>query len=165
MISEIYIMDTSSLIQLKEYPTDIFPTLWDNIENMIVDGGLKSPKEVLKELEKKDDELKKWASSKKELFVELDSTQINLTKQILQVFPSFAKPNKFLADADPFIVSLALKFGDNPQETIFHEKRISIVITEEKLDGEKIKIPYVCNKYDIECINLFEFFRRKKWKF
>lgn len=46
-----YCIDTSSLINLKPFRKDIFPTIWDKLEKMIKNGELISHLEVYKELE------------------------------------------------------------------------------------------------------------------
>ncbi|MBW6462034.1 MAG: DUF4411 family protein [DPANN group archaeon] len=38
-------------------------------------------------------------------------------------------------------------------------------MTEETLRGNKIKIPFVCKNYEIESINIVDFFRIEKWTF
>ena len=49
------------------------------------------------------------------------------------------------------------------QQALIQIKRI--VVTEEKLRGEKIRIPYVCRKYNIDSIDIIEMFRIEGWKF
>jgi len=56
-----YVVDTSSLIELKKFPDDVFPSLWKNIAVLIHKGFMVSPREVLNELSVQDDMLKKWA--------------------------------------------------------------------------------------------------------
>ena len=61
----IYIIDTSSLIEMKErYPKNNFPTLWNKVEKLIQDERLITHIEVKKEIEKGDDELKEWIKKK-----------------------------------------------------------------------------------------------------
>jgi len=61
----IYIIDTSSLIEMKnKYPKEVFPTLWKNITELISKNRLISPMEVRKELKKGKDELSKWIKQK-----------------------------------------------------------------------------------------------------
>jgi len=56
----IYIIDTSSLIEMKNrYPKKNFPSLWEKVEELISKNRLISPLEVRKEIEKGDDELSK----------------------------------------------------------------------------------------------------------
>ena len=47
----VYCIDTSSLINLKPYRRDIFPTIWKKLENMIKNGELIAPLEVYGEIE------------------------------------------------------------------------------------------------------------------
>jgi len=51
----------------------------------------------------------------------------------------------------------------NQQTTLVTIKRI--VVTEEKLRGNQIKIPFVCNQKSIEAIDVIELFRTEGWKF
>ncbi len=48
------------------------------------------------------------------------------------------------------------------QRTLFEIKRV--VVTEEKLRGDKIRIPYVCSKKSIEAIDMVELFRTEGWR-
>ena len=46
---DIYCMDTSSFIEMKEsYPKDIFPKLWENIDKLCEEVRLIAPVEVKK---------------------------------------------------------------------------------------------------------------------
>ncbi len=38
-------------------------------------------------------------------------------------------------------------------------------VTEEKIRGDKIKIPFVCKKFNIESIDVIDMFRAEGWKF
>ncbi|MCK4820763.1 DUF4411 family protein, partial [bacterium] len=69
-----YCIDTSALIDLwrRNYPRDIFKSLWNEIEDLISYRRLVAPREVLKELEKQDDELLVWAKKNLEMFIDLD---------------------------------------------------------------------------------------------
>jgi hypothetical protein len=51
----------------------------------------------------------------------------------------------------------------SPQTTLVEIKRI--VVTEEKIRGNKIKIPFVCNDFGIEAIDILDMFRVEGWKF
>ena len=56
----VYCIDTSSLINLKPYRRDVFPTIWDKLENMIKNGELLSHLEVYKEIEAVKDVIHNW---------------------------------------------------------------------------------------------------------
>lgn len=161
-----YVIDTSSLIELnRRYPIDVFPTLWKNVEELIGKGLLVSHKEVLKEISVMDDSLKKWAKKQKKLFRELDEKQMKIVRDILSRYPSLAKADNEIASADPFIIALAVEIGSEPQKTLVESIKGRIIVTEERLRGNKVKIPFVCKDYGIECINMIEMCREEGWKF
>ncbi len=57
-----YSFDTNFIINLhKFYPEDIFKSLWSNIDILIEDQRIISPREVFNELSKKDDNAYSWA--------------------------------------------------------------------------------------------------------
>jgi hypothetical protein len=150
-----YCIDTSALIDLwrRLYPPDIFPSLWKEIDKLYAQGELIAPREVLKELEQKDDELLKWASKHRKMFKKLDYDQVNKVRNILSRFQNLVDVNKTIPEADPFVIALALSKGWT-------------LITSEKLGSSgHPKIPDVCTHYGVKCINLIEFFREQKWEF
>ena len=59
--------------------------------------------------------------------------------------------------AEPWVIALAIEMTTDSQQTLFQIEKI--VVTEEKLRGEKIRIPYVCRKYNIDSIDIIEMFR------
>ncbi len=156
-MSCIYIIDTSSLIEMKDrYPKNIFPSVWRNMEGLYKQRRLIAPEEVKEEL--LDDELKNWIKDKKDMFVKPDSEQIKMVKEILEKFPFLAKPEKPDGpNADPWIIALAIK---SKKQRLFKY----IIVTEESKTKSN-RIPAVARHYGIECINLRELFEREGWKF
>lgn len=149
-----YCIDTSALIDLKEiYPPDVFSALWKNIDNLVSRGELIAPREVFNELEQKDDALLMWAKKHRKIFKNLDNEQQQQVRNILRDFPEFVDVNKTTPEADPFIIALAISKGWT-------------VITSEKANPSgRPRIPDVCLKYNVRCIQLIDFFREKKWEF
>ena len=149
-----YCIDTSALIDLwrRYYPPDIFQSLWKDIEILIHQGFIIAPKEVLREIEKRDDEFLEWAKKHRDMFNDLDEEQLIDTRIILKDFPNLIDPNKEI-DADPFLVALA------------KTKEWTVITSEKPSSGGRPKIPDVCKKYNIKCISLIEFFREKGWKY
>ena len=98
-----YVIDTNALIDLwrRRYPRDVFPTLWQKLEELASSGELVAPQEVLNELQKQHDELHVWAKRQR-FFMDLDSEQIQYVKDILKEFPSLIDEKKTVPDADPF---------------------------------------------------------------
>jgi len=163
MTSNHYIIDSSSLIELNRHnPIDVFPSVWKNMESLISKGLLVAPKEVLYEIIERDDQLAKWAKQQNNFFREPTVKQIEILRGILKDYPPLVKEDR-KHDADPWVIALAVEMATNSQQTLTPIKRI--VVTEEKLRGDKIKIPFVCQKYNIEAIDIIDMFRAEGWKF
>ncbi len=82
-MTEGYCLDTSALVDgwVRSYPPDIFPDLWEKIDNLIQARLVFSPDEVLYELSKQDDSLYAWVKARPELFVPLTTeVQLAVTK-------------------------------------------------------------------------------------
>jgi hypothetical protein len=141
---------------------DLYLTPWQKMEWLIKLKRLIAPKEVYHEISQTDDELFEWSKGQNRMFIEPTLKQIEITKEILSKYPSLIKlERKF--DADPWIIALAIEMNRSEQATLFEVKRI--VVTEEKLRGNKIKIPYVCQDFAIEAIGIFDMFRSEGWRF
>lgn len=159
-----YCIDTSAVIDLwrRVYAPDVFPSVWKEIENLISQGYLIAPREVLNELERyfdKNDELLKWAKKHKRMFKDLDDAQLQQVQNILKEFQRFVDETKETPEADPFVIALAMS------------KRWTVITSEQPANlnanpGARPKIPNVCEHYNVKCIyQLLEFFRERKWKF
>lgn len=159
----IYVADTSALIEIqRKYPNDVFKTLWNNLSKLAVKERIIAPKQVIEEINRfaKEDYLKTWAAEHKKMFKEPGPAHILKVKEILARFPNLIDAASEFEQADPYVIALAL--CKDPQAKLFENVRI--VVTEEnftKID----KIPYVCKKLGVDCINTLEFFRQEGWKF
>ena len=163
MSSNIYIIDTSSLIDLNIHnPIDVYPSVWKKLEQMIRKGLLIAPKEVFNEIKQQDDKLSKWVKKQRNLFKRISKEQTRIVTQILQKYPSIIKVDRKY-DADPWVIALAVEMTNSRQTTLFSIKKI--VVTEERLAGLKVKIPLICKEYNIDCINVIDMFRNEGIKF
>ncbi|MDH4129556.1 MAG: DUF4411 family protein [Spirochaetota bacterium] len=151
-----YCIDTSAIIDpwRNRFPPDIFPSIWQEIDNLIINNQLKAPREVYNELENQDDEILEWAKNhKNNLFIDLDEYEQSLVIDILNKFPKLIDYNKTKPDADPFIIALAKSKG------------YTVVTMERPGSFEYPKIPFVCKDYNVRCINILEFIRELGWSF
>ncbi len=163
MTSNHYIIDSCSLMELNRHnPLDVFPSVWEKIEDLINKDLLVAPKEVLNEINEGDDKLANWAKKQNKLFKDPTNKQIDIVREILNKFPSLVKENRKY-DADPWVIALAVELATSTQKTLISIKRI--VVTEEKIRGNKVKIPFVCQKYEIESIDIIDMFRKESWTF
>lgn len=145
----------------NKYPRDIdvFRQLWENVEKLCKNKRLIAPVEVLKEIKQGDDELTKWIKKMK-IFIEPDEFQLAKVSDVLKNFSFLAKAEKTSPNADPWIIALAIVNKESESKKLLCDDYI--VVTEES-KTRKDRIPEVCRKYNIECINLIELFRREKW--
>lgn len=163
MTSDLYIIDTSSLVKLnRNNPIDVFPSIWDKLQLLADKNRLVAPKEVLNEIKQNDDMLTRWAKVQRKMFKDPTPKQIILVQEILKDFPALIDAERKF-DADPWVIALAIEMSEDPQKTLTVIKRI--VVTEEKLRENRIRIPYICNKKSIEAIDIVELFRTEGWKF
>ena len=163
MTELVYIIDTSSLIEMNKHnPMDIYETPWKNMDNLVKTGRLYAPKEVLDEIKRFDDDLAEWAKKHPQMFKEPTREQIGIVKEVLKKYPSLIKKGKRFA-ADPWVIALAIELIRNSQTTLVKVKRI--VVTEEKIRGNKVRIPFVCEDYTVEAIDVLDMFRLENWKF
>ncbi len=163
MIRIIYIIDTSSLIALNRHnPRDVYPGVWQEMGTLIDSKRLFAPREVFEESSRLDDSLAEWTKTQMKMFIEPTLKQIEIVKEILRKYPSIIKLDKRYA-ADPWVIALAIEMIKSPQKALVEVKRI--VVTEEKLRGERIRIPFICQEYMVDAIDIIEMFRMEGWKF
>lgn len=158
-----YIIDTSSLVKLnRENPLDVYPSVWKKLETLVTAGRLIAPKEVFNEINQNDDQLSKWAKLQRKMFKETTPKQIEFVQQILNNHPTLIDVDRKY-DADPWVIALAIEMSTSSQKTLFQIKRL--VVTEEKLRGNKENIPFISNEMSIESIDVITMFRTEGWKF
>ncbi len=148
-----YSLDTSGLVEawVRVYAPDVFPSVWDRIDQLLVDGKLLAADEVLADLEKKQDELLKWAKARPHLFISLDQPIQAAATAILGSFPSLVNLNTGHGASDPFVIALA-------------QVRGLTVVTAESSKPTRPKIPDVCKSMKVPCIGLLDLFRAEGWK-
>jgi hypothetical protein len=148
-----FVIDSSSLIRLsRENPRAKYPSIWDRVEKLIERGLLRAPREVHRELERRDDELLEWSKARRELFVDPDEAQTRRLEELLRKFPTLVDSDRTGPFADPWVVALAAHLSSPPADPW-------IVVTEEQPRGTgSTKIPDLCTTFGIECINLIGLF-------
>ena len=151
-----YCIDTSAILDgwVRYYPRDVFPSLWNKLEEMIVAGRLVAPDEVLKELSKNDDDLHEWARLQDGLFCPLEDEVQIATAKILSDFPKLVNNERNRSIADPFVIAVAAV------------RKLSVVTGEKRRGNlDRPIIPDVCEAYGITCLTLLELMKTEGWKF
>ena len=150
----IYCIDTSSLIHAwkEAYPPKHFPPVWECLDGLIGSGNLISSEEVFEELKKRDDALLEWAKVRKQIFLPLDEEIQSVGIEILKTYKRLTDTRAGKYAADPWVIATA-KVKDCK------------VITNEHPTGSypKVKIPDVCNRMSIVCVNFLELIQEQGW--
>ena len=151
-----YCFDTSAFINpwTKNYRITNFPDYWGKIDELINNGIILASMEVLKDIEKQDDDLLEWVRTKPNLFREINQNiEKALTEFILPRFPNIVDYKRDRSGADPWVIALAIV-----------EK--ATVISEENRGKKKVpKIPDVCEALKIRHIRIADFIAEQGWIF
>lgn len=151
LINEGYSFDTGALIDLwYKYPKDVFGRLWEHIGKLVQEGRLQCPREVLRELAKRDDNLYEWVDARKNLMIESPNGRTwEIAQQVVAKSPGLVDADREDPQADPYVIGHAKKKG------------WTVVASETSHQRGRPHIPDACVKAGVPCISLIEFFRRE----
>jgi Domain of unknown function (DUF4411) len=151
-----YVLDTSALVGgwTRHYPPDLFPRLWDQLDQLCEEGRVVIPEEVLRELEAKDDGLFAWVKARENRAVLPTSVEVlTAVREILAATPFLTKTGPGRDRADPFVIAVA------------QEMSLPVVTEEQGGSTKKPKIPFVCEVRDVACLRLLDLIRAESWTF
>ena len=150
----IYLLDTNTFIEAKNryYRMTVCPGFWDWFDQDSIRGKVSSIRMVADELQKQDDDLSKWSKSRQNFFSESNNQEIQqvyaeIAHHVIK-HPHYTElyKSRFLNAADPWLIATAKTLG-------------SIVVTQEVAvpkESKKVKIPNICNEFDVDYCNTFE---------
>lgn len=158
-----YLIDTNILITAKNlyYPFDFCSGFWDFTKNKLLSNDISIIHSVRDEISAHDDEIKGWVSSfginvLDDTTPDIQAKLSTIVGDIMngRISPSFSQQEKvrFMSGADPLLIATAWHLGYT-------------IVTNEKAvppNSSKIKIPNICNHYDVSCITPFEMLRMLK---
>ena len=154
-----YVFDTSSFRELFHFYPQRFPTLWQDFQALLENGDIISVKEVLREMSVGGSEHPdtKWANHHKHIFKEPSVDEARFLTEIFKVthFQQSLDKKKILKGgpfADPFVIASA-------------KINCATVVTQEKFKENGTKIPNICDRFGVPCVNLEKFMELEKWKF
>jgi hypothetical protein len=160
-----YWLDASVWIEahLRSYPIGMADSFWKWIAGQVEAGNIVSPRRVYQEVaeqEHKNDELAKWMRHRREkgLCIPASKQVQDRIQEINEhVFTKYSviEAMDFLKGADPWLVAHALEDQ-------------GIVVTREsdtKPNAQKVRIPDVCDHFNVKCINTLEMLKQLKAKF
>ncbi len=75
-----YCIDTSAWMDgwVRDYPQDVFPSLWTKLDEHVEDGAIVSSEEVYIEIAKKEDDLHDWIKDRKKMLIPIDFLKMEL---------------------------------------------------------------------------------------
>ncbi|MBI4296588.1 MAG: DUF4411 family protein [Chloroflexi bacterium] len=149
-------LDADSLIQPKRgpYGFDIAPGFWTFLEQNARRGSIASSLMVYHELQDgAEDDLLAWARQRKGegFFVDPDPLVQNFFRQIADYVEKNYPPHQaseFLDGVDPWVIAHAKVYGG---------KVVTFEVRAPK--SSKPKIPDICDKFDVECLNIYNMVR------
>ena len=151
-----YFLDSGFFIQSHRgpYSIDIMPGFWDWVDEEVANGRLVSSSMVFDELIDGKDWLADWAKARKgePLFqtpsLDAQANLVDLSDYVITKYPK-RHADVFLAKADPWVIAQAIAQQGK-------------VITMEKIvasNSKKVKIPNICNEFDVEWLNTYDMMR------
>ena len=167
----LYLLDANVLITAHDdyYPIDRIPQFWDWIIFHAKQGNIQMPFEMLAEVKagqpkrdaaNQDDELLRWLktnSHEKDLLFDASADQLVVNRVFREGYelpqPSLAELNKIRKD--PLLIAYALARQSSCIVTLEGKQENA---TDAK-QGHNRKIPFVCRKLGIRCIDTFDLIR------
>lgn len=161
MQRSVYVVDTSAWIRLaKVYPAVVFPSLGHRCEELILDQRMVSPRPVLDEIRRGNDELVVWANDHRNVFVaDTDATDARATR-IAHDHPSLGGRKSGHDRADPYLIALAVSI----REGVDGGGTTPVIVTEESQRND-IRIPRIARKYGVDSCSTLSMFKREGWAF
>ena len=145
-------LDTNVYVEAKNryYTFDRVPKFWSFLSSKLDDGSICSPKNVYDELVPYRDQLAAWAKARKArgLCVKTTDRQIQIhvgeiADHVNARYERY-KAQEFLVGADPWVIACALHVGG------------TVVTIESTSRRKKIRIPAVCQHFNVVCIDTFK---------
>ena len=140
-----YIIDTSAILSQKPnelHRRTVHKSQWEKIDELIRDHEIVMCSEIYDEV--KDEEIKKLLTSLSCKVIEIDDDIQKYVRKIVTECPkliSFTERSG-TSSGDAFLIATAMKYN-------------LVIITEENKQKAN-KIPQVCQKFNLECINILE---------
>lgn len=157
-----YVLDDNTISQIYlAFYKDRFPSFWRRFDDLVVSGRATSVRAVeleLNRLPKVSFAVPELKRLNRDFFSTPTSDEQNFVARIFEV-PHFhnlinAKAKQTGREvADPYIIAKAGASMD------------MCVVTEEKFSPNAAKIPNVCDRFDVDCINLEGLMQREGWQF
>lgn len=168
-----FVLDTSFFsLTRKYYHPETFPSFWQELTEVAEKGIISSVREVITEIKNFDgpqDHLLNWVEANKEIFADPTKEEQDFHTELMDRFSKlFSEYEKKMGKgnpwADPWLISRA-RYLNHSKALI---SMVAIVVSDEDMDKnpKKLKkIPDICSKVGVNCINTQKLMLELKWKF
>lgn len=150
-----FCFDTSAILDawVRHYPPDVFPTIWERMDQAARAGQIFVIDEVMTELKRKDDGIYKWIEDRESMIVSIETDVQSCLVEIMANYPRLVDTKKNRSGCDPWVIALAQARGLS-------------VVSAEKASGSlvKPKIPDVCKDLAVPYVEVVDFFRKQGWR-
>lgn len=151
-----YTLDTSILVGMQQrYPRDIFPGVWDSLEEMVAAGRVCICYIVLEELKRGGDPLHDWAKGLDGFLCAPTQEEIALVDVISKRHPDWVSGTTNAAD--PWVIAHA---ATHKRGVVTEENRAGVGVADRNQ-----KIPNVAAEVGVGSMKFFEFARGEGWEF
>jgi hypothetical protein len=155
----VFVLDANVFIQAKRkyYAFDLAPKFWASLIQHAKTGSVLSIDRVKQELVKGKDELKEWAIS--DFAHGFASTNEN------DIIKCYGEVMNWVQSQDRFSSASKSAFANGADGWLVAYAKIKncIVVTHEQFDSlrkNKVKIPNVCQVFDVQFLDTFEMLRK-----
>lgn len=147
----IHCLDTSAFINPWNlyYAPDLLPGYWRDIPRLIAEGRVVVSEEVREEISKEDD-LKAWTTANITTWHPLTDDIQEVVKEIMANWGELVDSRKDRSRADPFVIATAKVVG------------ATVVTAEKHGTAKNPRIPYVCERLEVPCCDVYTFVRDAK---
>lgn len=168
-IYDYYSVDASVMIRLKDMlPFDLWKPAWDEISRLVSTGKWKIFENVASEVH--GEVVQNWladnSTSVVKFTAEANEYMNRLMAELQQNAMMLIDPASLRNNADPFVIMLALFLEGRSLRNLRQKAgdKTCCVLTSEEPKNNKVNIPYVCQYYDLPCMNLPNFMRHHGWR-
>ena len=148
-----YCLDTNVFIEpwKRYYSPQFTKGYWELLKQFGKKDIIFATMEVKNEIKKIDDDLLQWVKASY-LFRDPDKSVQTKLRKIMEKYPKLVDNFRGRSIADPWVIAHA-------------QSEDATVVTTEQKAPKKIKIPDVCEKENIPCIDIHDFIKQLKIEF
>lgn len=152
----VYGIDANILIFLgNNMPIDVYPGVWEQLEELIADGRALMPRDVYDELTMVDDSCAEWAKARQGFIEEPGDRHVSLVRDITDSYPGWVRGRKNAGD--PWLIAHADIGG------------YTIVTNEGRrgrgVENQNLGVPNVADAFEVPCLKFTELAREEGWRF